>query len=157
MAKFKNFEQLEEYLRTQIKEVLVDVVVPVIKEIEIEVIAKEVYAVYPNPKQYDRRGSNQGLLDIENIHHYYHEDGTLYSIRNETRKYQSNEYLAPLIEYGHFQARALGDIGYEHPRYGLAYMRPRPFTEKTFERLESTKEHVIAMKKGLENRAINVE
>jgi hypothetical protein len=143
--------QLTKFLTENIKEILVEVVVPKVKEVEIETIWDVVYGVYPNPKQYQRRGSNGGLLDKENIIHVPLFGGFYYSIRNITRKYQRDEYLAPLIEYGHNRAISMGDIGYEYPRHGLAYMQPRPFVQMTIQRLVLGKEHELAMRQGLKS------
>jgi hypothetical protein len=158
MAKqFKTLQELEIFLKKGIMDALGDEVVQEVKEVEIEVIRSTVYGAYPNPKQYQRREGNGGLLDIRNIRHYPLFNGFFYSIVNETQKNQRPEYLAPLIEYGHQQAVAMGDVGYEYPRYGMPYMRPRPFTQNTVDRLNTTKEHVTAMKQGLEKRGIDVK
>jgi hypothetical protein len=157
MPKFNNLDDLENYIREHLKDTLKNEVVQKIKEVEIEVIEKEVYDVYPNPKVYQRRGANEGLLDIRNIEANPLFNGNYYSIKNVTKKYQVNEYLAPLIEYGHTRAMALGDQGYSFPNFQLAYMYPRPFTERTYERLASGKEHVEAMKEGLEKRGLDTK
>lgn len=156
MPKFKNLEELENYIREQVLDTLKEEVVQKVKEVEIEVIEKQVYDVY-QPKVYQRRGNNEGLLDIRNIEADPLFNGSYYSIKNMTRKYQVNEYLAPLIEYGHARAVALGDRGYDIQRFDLPYMYPRPFTRKTYERLERYKEHVVAMKEGLKTRGIDVK
>lgn len=156
MPKFDSFDKLQNYIEEKIKEVLVEVVVPKIKEVEIETIEEVVYGVY-DPKEYIRRGSNGGLLDRENITHTPLLNGFYYSIKNITRKYERDEYLAPLIEYGHTRAIAMGDIGYEYPRYGMAYMRPRPFVQMTIQRLVLGKEHELAMRQGLKAMGIDVK
>lgn len=156
MPKFNNFKNLEDYIRDAIKGALLFEVVEMVKEVEIEVIKDVVYAVYPNPKQYVRRYGDEGLMDINNINAYGYNDGYVYSIVNETLKKGRGDYLAPLIEYGHYKAKSYGDIGYEHPRYGLAYMKPRPFTHKTYEELKHGGELGFAMKRGLKKRGIDV-
>lgn len=156
MPKFRNLDELEEYIREQLKESLSEDVVQTVKEVEIDEIEDKVYNVYPNPQQYQRRGSNGGLLDIENIVATPIFNGNYFSIKNLTKKYQINEYLAPLIEFGHNRAVALGYRGYDFERYGLAYMNPRPFTQSTIDRLERSKEHVKAMKEGMKARGFRV-
>jgi hypothetical protein len=158
MPSFRKFSDLQNYIEEKIKDSLGNEVIEIVKDVELDNIEKEVYNKYEEPIMYKRRRENEGLLDRDNIKAYPRKNYMQYEIINETRKKgRRNEYLAPLIEYGHQKARALyNDIGYEFPRFGLAYMRPRRFTEATIRELRQYGEHVDTMKDGLKARGLDV-
>lgn len=139
MAKtFKNFKEIENYIRTQVSESLQDDVAKEVTQVMVEdggTIDREVYQKY-SPKSYQR---TYELKDPSTIEFKMIDDSTL-SI-GSTRS-DGNRYVAGVIESGKgYYTKALDEeIG------------ARPFHEKTAEELERNKRHVEAMRKGLKKR-----
>ena len=130
-----------------------------VKAEEVSVINETVYGVY-HPKFYRRRGPYGGICDFHNMEHSV-EKGKL-SVMNVTEPnpggtandsmVTTGKDLPKLIEYGH------GGPGgfYDWPLPGRRYIKPRPFTKKTIERLSDDKAHVYALKEGLKRQRIKV-
>ncbi len=127
---------------------------------EMGTINEVVYKAYKRPVMYERRGSMGGLADFHNIEHTV-KDGTLHVFNTaepnpggvvNVERVTTGKYLDMLIEYGD------GGPGgfYDFPKRGAAYMRPRPFTQKTIEHLKEDKLHVNALRQGLQRRGVNV-
>lgn len=132
---FESIEELYSYLNNvEIPKILKDKVAPVIKNIEQDVTQEVVYDVY-NPAVYERRYENGGLKDIRNMEERVTKQGNsnLLEIENVTtvsdNSYDSSQgtYLDEIIEYG-------------LPAYDTEYNQPRPFTQKTQERIDGSGE-----------------
>lgn len=132
---FESIEDLCSYLNNvEIPKILKDEVAPVIKNIEQDVTQEVVYDVY-NPVVYERRYENGGLKDIRNMEERVTKQGNsnLLEIENVTtvsdNSYDSSQgtYLDEIIEYG-------------LPAYDTEYNQPRPFTQKTQERIDESGE-----------------
>lgn len=115
----------------------------VAREVKLEeqfAISDVVYDAY-KPTMYERRGDLTGMGDINNITHTVKRTGTTVtlSVRNETDpnpggvrdsgRVTTDKNLSELIEYGH------GKGGFYDFPGSDAYMKPRPFTKETIERL----------------------
>lgn len=140
-------------IRPMINDVLEDVGL-MIKITEQQVIDEVVYEAY-SPVKYERRYDEGGLGDINNIKVKVN-NGTI-TVTNITRPnpYQAksvNKNLPALIEYGHGVV-----FNYDYPRRNREYMKPRPFTRKTIERLEATGDHITALKQGLRDKGLKVK
>lgn len=143
-----------------------------VKKTELEVIKEVVYGAY-KPKAYKRRkGGNRGLLDPRSIRaakgdsdyslvvvnvaepnvsrdSYLNAVSWMKVVENADRK-----NLAKLVEYGH--ENSLGNK-YDFPRKGLGYMKPRPFTYESVERLKRGGNIEDALKNGLQRNGCKVE
>lgn len=133
-----NLKELEKELKKRINNALDNEVASVAKENMVEAIQTTVYDAY-EPIYYERRLENGGLLDINNIDVQPVEDGII--LRN----------FAPLDN-----ARGdwdLDDIivhGYGKQPF------PRDFYASTVDNLKYNKEHLKAMKQGLERQGLEV-
>ena len=132
---FESIEDLCSYLNNvEIPKMLKDKVAPVIKNIEQDVTQEIVYDAY-DPIMYERRMENGGLKDIRNMEERVTKQGNsnLLEIENVTtvsdNSYDSSQgtYLDEIIEYG-------------LPAYDTEYNQPRPFTQKTQERIDESGE-----------------
>lgn len=132
---FESIEDLCSYLNNvEIPKMLKDKVAPVIKNIEQDVTQEVVYDVY-NPAVYERRYENGGLKDIRNMEERVTKQGNsnLLEIENVTTvsedsyDHSQGTYLDEIIEYG-------------LPTYNTEYNQPRPFTQKTQERIDESGE-----------------
>lgn len=133
-----NLKELEKELRKRINNVLDNEVVTVAKENMVEATQTSVYDVY-DPKYYVRRLEDGGLLDINNIDVQPVTDGII--LRNFTPldNARGDYDLDDIIVHG----------------YGTQPF-PRDFYGATIENLKDNKEHIIAMKKGLERQGFKV-
>lgn len=150
MPNFRDLNDLEEFIKDALDETVGGKVVEQIRERQLQIIETLVYRPY-QPKIYQRRYQNQGLLDKENIK--ANKIGVArYSIVNVTKKKGVGDYLAPLIEYGH----GVKDR-YDYPRAGRYYMRARPFTAMTVEHFKQTDEHISTLKDGLKSKGFRIK
>ena len=125
-------------------------------EIEVEHIKKDVYDAY-SPNTYDRRGTDGGLLDEDNILITKVDHKTIV-ISNETyfnpfTKPDGSYYNNPFPSY--VDLAELIEDGYTILNGG--HMEARPFTENTIKDLNSNKQHVKALKKFLETNGYKIE
>lgn len=150
-------------IKEKVDDALDNEVAACVKAVEATVIDEVVYGVY-TPAMYSRRGEYGGLGDQDNMEHIV-KDGIL-EVRNETpadpggtmndSAVTTGKYLDLLIEYGH------GGPGgfYDFPKRGAAYMKGRPFTKTTGERIasgEGKKFCVTGMELGLKRQGVTVE
>lgn len=139
MATFKNPRQLELHLNTVIDDIIRHEVKDTIVEIWLEVQKERVYDVY-DPVQYERRGSDGGLADPENIvfaDFQKFKGGLSYVLENITEGAGDvvGKKINALIE---------GEAGFAgDPVTG---MPPRPYTEEAVSLIKS---HPTAMKTAL--------
>lgn len=105
-------------------------------------IQTDVYDVY-DPKQYERKSYQGGLIDQDNIEVAVVDDNT---ISVENIRFDGDREVAQIVESGE------GYI-YDFPFNGV----PRPFTENTIEELKETGLLEQEMKKGLARRGFNVQ
>lgn len=137
---FNNLDSLFKYIEKKTNEVMDNEVSKTVKENMSEAINDSVYDVY-SPNYYDRRKLHGGLSDTDNMT-VEQKDGSI-TVRNDTP-----------LDNGRIDYR-LDDIIVN--RGVLGYEEPRDFYQETAERLENNKEHIEAMKRGLEKRKIGVE
>lgn len=161
MPRFKNTADLMAYIRESVDTALTEDVFPVVQDTEVQAVKDVVYSTKTSgyyQRRYDYEGigdpynivikggiAKNGILSVINI-----TDPNGYLNGRSGDRATMNKNLPYLIEHGHSQ---IGDPGYDY------WQRPkaRPFTEKTIERLDSSKEHVTALKKGLKRQGIAVK
>lgn len=139
MATFKNPKQLELHLNKVIDDIIRHEVKDTIVEIWLEVQKERVYDVY-DPIQYERRGSDGGLADPENIvfaDFQKFKGGLSYVLENITEGAGDavGEKINALIE---------GTDGFMNGESGP--MPARPYTEEAVSLIKS---HPTAMKTAL--------
>lgn len=155
--------QIAAKLKPKIDDALDNEVAVAVKAVESTVIDEVVYGAY-EPVRYDRRRAYGGIGDQDNMEHRV-KDGVL-EVWNDTpanpggvfgdTEATTSKYLDKLIEYGH------GGPGgfYDFPKRGAAYMKGRPFTKTTKERItegEGKKFVVDGLKLGLERQGLDVK
>jgi hypothetical protein len=151
MADFTSLEALFTSLQQDINESLVKDVAPVVEETMQAEVQNTVYSVY-QPKMYDRRLNDGGLLDMGNYHSKLIEDGTV-AITNDT----------PINEiYGGDDSMSLTEQiiegkGYIYGDGTEPYAQPRDFMEAAREDLRQTNAHVEALKAGLSKRGYEIK
>jgi hypothetical protein len=152
---FKSFKALEKFLKTSIGKAIKDEPPKAVRNLMRRNIIKEVYSVY-KPEIYERRYNNDGLLSEKNIISKPKKGNIveIYNIAKRNIRY-TNQYLAPVIEFGHKGAIDKGYRGYTFPRPMRAYYQERPFIRVTREDLFQKKSHVHAMKQSLKKLGIS--
>jgi len=158
MEEFNSFKKLQDFLKQAVKKAIQDEPPKAIKNVLKKHILRDVYMAYEKPKKYVRRYHNDGLMDEDNIKVQFKRNNTIevYNIAKRNLMY-TNQYLTPVIEYGHEKAKELGYRGYTfpHPRY--KYYHKRPFIANTRESLRKNKSHVKALQHSLRRLGINTE
>lgn len=155
MAQFKTLKELlnSRVLENAIEDALSDEVFEEVREVQKQHIISDVYAVYPSPYIYKRRGDEGGLADDDNIGSIV-ADKTLI-MYNDTPKndaYGINDIDKSLTEI------IITGEGYMYRGHGTgAYLKPRDFVENTKQDLIQNKQHIKAMKQGLKNKGIDVK
>lgn len=142
-------------IKDAIDAVLQAEVAETVKQTEQQAAIDTVYSVY-RPVIYERRGQYEGLGDPENMEVTLAEPGRLevQNITDPNDNYDGtvNKFLPELVEYGNYYKR----YTYDYPKRNAAFMKPRPFTERTAHMLRSGGDHIKAMKKGLKSRGWKV-
>jgi hypothetical protein len=158
MAEFKSLKALIDFLEKSVKSAIQDEPPKAVKNLMKKHILRDVYMVYEQPKIYVRRYNKGGLLDERNIKIDNKKNNTveIYNITKRNLRYQ-NEYLAPVIEFGHEEAIAKGYRGYSFPNPKKAYYHERPFIENTRDSLIKSKSHVKALQESLKRLGIKTE
>lgn len=151
MATYSSLTELFASLQQSINETMVDEVATVVKETMQAEVQNTVYSVY-NPKVYERRYDQGGLIDEENYHAELVADGTV-AITNDT---SINEV------YGGDDSMSLTEQiiegkGYNYGNGSEPYAQPRDFIDATKEDLIQTGAHVEALKVGLSKRGFEVK
>lgn len=156
---FNNLDELESYIKEQIASSLSSDVAESVKEVERNMIQKDVFAVY-DPFSYERRASG-GLDDISNMvtsEPTIIGNQIILSISNVTTGYnETNFYIAPLVEYGDSAYNSdvgQGEYTWKYNREGTAmkFLKPRPFNEDTINELEMSEEHILVLMKSLQQK-----
>jgi hypothetical protein len=157
MAEFKSLKALNDFLEKSIKSAIKDDPPKAVKNLMKKHILRDVYMVY-KPQQYVRRYNQGGLMDERNIVIDSKENNSveIYNITKRNLKYQ-NEYLAPVIEFGHEGAIAKGYRGYSYPNPERAYYHERPFIKNTRDSLIRSKSHVKAFQESLKRLGIRTK
>ena len=141
MAKaFKNWHEIEKYLKTQINYALDDVADESIKWVQDE-IEESVYSVY-DPIRYERQKYNGGLTDPDNIITDV-QDNTL-TITSDRKDGDKN------VSY-----TVVSGEGYDYP-VPSHLTDGRPFMDNLKDKMENDKRHVKTLKKSLKNRGFKV-
>ena len=152
--KLKSLKELRSYIEKCIDDSLENEVLETVKKIEINHIEEDVCNVY-SPSAYERR-SNLGVDDPENIIGNITQNGVL-EVENITEfnpEYETENRglgLVKLIEYGH----KTSGYYYDYPKSD-SFTDPRPFISNTKNEIKENKNHVIAIKSGLEKHKIKV-
>lgn len=134
-----------------------------VQDEETATIYEEVYKSY-TPKMYRRRGQYDGLGDPDNIKIKggAAKDGKLVVINTtdpnpdgciDGAKVTTGKDLPELVEFG--QGHKF--YSYDFPGIGKGYMKPRPFTAKTIQRLKESKAHIVALKAGLKRQGVKTK
>lgn len=154
---FRSLKALKKHLNDSIKSSIQNVAPIAVKNLMMKHILRDVYMVY-KPKIYQRRYMNEGLLDEKNVN-IRNRKGNVVEIYNVTKRNlnYSNQYLAPVIEYGHKGAMSKGYRGYSFPNPRYAYYYARPFIGNTRRDLMADKAHVKAFRQGLKTFGIRSE
>lgn len=162
MPKVKSIAEALKYISSQINETLLDEVSESIKDAEIRHAYRDVYS-RPDSLLYERRYSDGGIGDYDNLEERLEGDGLL-AVENVTpfnpylngrnasdgMSHNSGEGLDGLVEFG--------DGGWKGLTYDWAKGEPaRPFIQNTIDELRTTKAHVKSLKDGLKKRGVNVK
>jgi hypothetical protein len=166
MLMAKTLKELFAQIQAQIGDVLGNEVAEMVKDVEYDTIQEEVYDKYhigedgqwTVPFEYERRGAEGGLRDRENMISNVSDDGTTLTVTNVTKgKTDPGLELAPLVEYG-------DDAGYgsyegkrNRDETQDQYLSPRPFTQRTAEKIARENIHVKKLREGLKKRGLKVE
>lgn len=136
---FNNLNDLFKQIEADLQDTMAKEVAETVKDSMQTAIQNGVYNAY-SPKQYSRRKENGGMLDRKNIES--HMDGNTLTVRD----------IAPL-DNGRTDY-ALDDIVVN----GLGYMPfPRDYYSECAEKLETTGDHVEALKRGMKKRGYRVK
>lgn len=158
MPKFNSLKSLNQYIEKQINNSLKEEVFEAVRKVELIHVGEDVIEVY-TPVRYARRDT-RGIEDPENIIAAPPKDGVL-EVENITQfnpGYDTENFgygVVGLIEYGD----GWNGYRYEIPRLGglPPYNQPRPFIHNTREDLKANKQHVAALKDGLNKRGIKTK
>ena len=152
----KNLKELEKELYKRINIALDTDVTDIVKDVMTDHIIQDVYEAY-EPTVYQRRYTNGGLLDPDNIiatlgnngemlvqnvamgNEYYY----IPSIKRSFRSANADKFISPIIEYG---------IDYD-----VVGVFPRPFMQNTHDDLEQNHYHTQAMKQSLKKQGLEVK
>lgn len=145
----KNLNELKKKLEVAVNEALKQEVTDAIRNEQIEQIQALVYGAYPEPKVYERRYGNGGLMDGDNINGVV-VNGRLV-VSNDTPPNPNardgattDKNLIEVIETG---------VGYDYsPNPGA-----RPFINATVIALESSNAVGNALKSGLKRQGLKVK
>lgn len=160
MTLAQQLDRIAAKLAPKIDNVLAHEVADAVREEESATIKETVYNAY-TPKLYRRRGDLDGLADPYNLEATV-KNGVL-SVRNVTEpnpggtmndaRVTTGKHLDELIEFGH------GGVGgsYDFPTHSANFMKARPFTKETVERLKKNKAHVKALRDGLKRLGIKTK
>jgi hypothetical protein len=147
----EQLKNLKTKLKSKIDDALRNEVAEIVTETMLSNIKTEVYDAY-NPKRYERRYDDGGIVDEGNI--VSKVKGNTLTVENITMS--NKEYLpkgekpfkiAGVIEHG--SGAGYGEYDYYDPG-------ARPFLEETRNDLIKNKQHIDAIKKGLKRQGIDV-
>ena len=141
MAEFNNTKDLLKAMQAQIDKNMQDHMLNVIKIIETDVIESVVYDSY-DPKEYERRRSNGGLADTDNIICIPMGNG-LYRYVNTTQAKDYDVDLVNIIESNYPENEDYYDSNGKNQIYG----NERPFQQITMNELQ--KDFVNIFKGGM--------
>lgn len=150
---FKSIEELEKYIEQQATEILATEGLKEVRKTMQKNVETEVYSKYtPNngePYRYERRKTNGGLQDEQNIVvTNKRSDGVdIENITTGTRGYRLDE----VIESGKGYEYTYNRDGANPP-----YTKPRRFVNKTYEDLRDSDAIADVLEKGLKNKGIDV-
>lgn len=156
-------EKANTALQRKIDDALTKEVFAEVQDEEAATIYEEIYKTY-TPKMYRRRGQYEGLGDPNNIKIKggAAKGGKLIVINTtdpnpdgciDGAKITTGKDLPELVEFG--QGHKF--YSYDFPGRGKGYMKPRPFTAKTIQRLKESKAHIAALKAGLQRQGIKTK
>lgn len=139
---FKSIEAALKFIEQQAQSVLKQEIAQKAVKTMQKHVQTDVYDKY-EPKMYDRKGYQGGLIDEDNIEVSMIDDNTV-SIENI--RFDGDREVAEIVETGQ---------GYT---YSFEYSGvPRPFTENTRKELQETNILENEMKKGLTRRGLDVK
>ena len=166
MPTFSSFAAIKKYLENEVlkavDDVLVTDVTQEIKNEEVKVINEVVYGAYESPTQYERRYSDGGIADPDNMIPISYGPGTMViaNVAPFNSGYgtsNSGEGLAELIEYGNEGSSYKYDYNMLGEGTEGDYRVPRPFTKVTANNLRANKRHIQALKNGLKSKGFEVK
>lgn len=159
MAEFKSLTEIQKYLEKSVAEIVEDSMQleSYLAEKMRDSILAHVYAAYPDPPTYERRGDDGGLSDTRNmeITNISVTDGEirlLFENLTEGNDNLEGEYISGLIEFGN------GFDGKHWDNPSGTYARPRPFVAKMMEEIIANPGTLIRLLKSeLFNAGFKVE
>lgn len=167
MAVVKGWNALIQSVVKQVDETVKKDVFPVVKEVYQKHIQAEVYDAY-SPVTYQRRGSDGGLIDSDNIVGKY-KDRVL-EVRNIAKPNESiaqpktpyspayDTQFAAWIERGKaYTGDAKKYLFGPRDHSDESWALPRPFTKETVKDLSVNQQHKKALCDGLKRRGLKVE
>lgn len=148
MATVRSISELQEKIKDAINKALENEVSNVVKHNMQDAIQTQVYAAY-SPKEYERRGENGGLGDISYMKSELIEDGVLSTTTNAPSRPsiisgEVSDMLGHWVNYG--EVSTILGVG--------PWVFPRDFISATVENLSGNKEHVNALREGLNKQGI---
>ncbi|EQC1535393.1 hypothetical protein ACY1J9_001224 [Clostridium botulinum] len=159
---FNSIEELYKYAQQAHEFTAENEVQETIKEVESDVIEEVVYSAY-EPTTYERREDNKGLKSKENMivkPPIKHGNTIEIELVNNTSLNPSDDGMNRYYRLD--EVITYGGRYYEYPKKNrdedeYSYLRPRPFTKKTEERLRMTKEHEKAYKNAMKAKGIDIK
>lgn len=158
MPSFDSIKDLEKHINKKIASALKNEVAEKVKDVMQDKVETEVYNAYTShsdhPDKYVRRGEKGGLKSRSNMKESV-TDTTL-TVENTTKMKDTGYELAGLVEYGN--DKGYGEYDYYPAKNSEGdFRKPRPFIDETKKSIESTGEHINAMRKGLKRQGIDLE
>lgn len=157
--KFKSIGELEKYLKTEIQDCLEYEVAEEVKSAMSMWAEIDVYAAYPDPKSYERRGSltNKLLYDSESTGKMKItvKPSIPFNPYLATEDEETGMGLERLVTYGQ---GAGGNYGWKEPRgREPTYKQPRPWIPDAMDDLKSSGSAAAALAMGLQGKGITVK
>ncbi|MFB5759106.1 hypothetical protein [Paenibacillus medicaginis] len=149
---FTNLNSLLKHIQKEAeKSIQSDVSKKVIKKAQ-DHVDEDVYAVYPDPKEYERSGKLRNSFVVTSVKDGVEITNNRIDVDPSTGEIRE---IAEIIEYGHDDS----EQGYLYPAYypgSENFVQPRPFMKNTADELNQTGEHVITLKKSLQRKGMDV-
>ncbi|EML6324840.1 hypothetical protein QCQ60_005184 [Bacillus cereus] len=152
---FNSIAELEKYLMGELQKTMESQVVKEVRDTMRESIVAHVYS-FPPSSRYTRRKEQGGLLDYKNMPYKVSRGSNSIAInlKNDTRaSTMSFKNVANIVETGKGYTWTTSEY-YRKEHMGDPVARK--FTMPTAIKLQTSKRHVDALKKGLRNKGITV-
>lgn len=129
----------------QAEEIMYTTIADKAVKIQKNTIDDIVYGAYGDPREYERRKGSKGGLrwgaSAKSIRASHEHEALLTVFNKAEPNMSSEEYtfknLPLLIEYGHRSSGYFYDFTYNREHTAYKYKNPRPFMQKTYEKLSA--------------------